>query len=121
MTRKKEPLDSAFLDGDNASYDDMAKRFLAHKSLLAQLLKELVEEFKDCSLREIAENYIEGEPAVNIREIPVDADLTNAEKHTQRAKTGKPEKIKGLRNEDITTYWWPSSSIWETSPPSSAF
>lgn len=37
MTRDHAPLDSAFLDGDNASYDDIAKRFLAHKILLAQI------------------------------------------------------------------------------------
>ncbi len=93
----KKPLDSAFLGGDQASYDTIAKRFLAHKSLLAQILKELVEEFHDCSPHDIAEKYIEGEPAINIREIPMDADLTN----TVKQKSGsKPEKIKGQRNED---------------------
>ena len=80
MTRPNEPIGTAFLDGDNASYDDIAKRFLAHKLLLAQILKEVVEEFKDCPLRDIAEKYIEGEPAVNISEIPLDPDLTNAAK-----------------------------------------
>ena len=39
MTKANAPLDSAFLDGDNASYDDIAKRFLAHKLLLAQILR----------------------------------------------------------------------------------
>lgn len=97
MIKAKPPLDIPFLDGDNASYDEIAKRFLAHKSLLAQILKELVEEFKDCSLHDIAEKYIEGEPAVNIREIPIDPDLTNTVK---RASEYKPEKIKGSRNED---------------------
>ena len=96
MRKPKPPLDSTFLDGDNASYDDIAKRFLAHKILLAQILKELVEEFKDCPLRDIAEKYIEGEPAVNISEIPIDADLTN----TVKRPKDKPEKIKGRRNED---------------------
>ena len=97
MRKSKPPLDSTFLDGDNASYDEIAKRFLAHKSLLAQILKELVEEFKDCSLHDIAKKYIEGEPAVNIREIPIDPDLTNTVK---RASEEPPEKIQGLRNED---------------------
>ena len=96
MTLMKKSSTSPFLDGDNASYDDIAKRFLAHKILLAQILKELVEEFKDCPLRDIAEKYIEGEPAVNISEIPIDADLTNTVKRTK----DKPEKIKGRRNED---------------------
>ena len=100
MTKVNAPLDSAFLDGDNASYDDIAKRFLAHKLLLAQILKEVVEEFKDCPLRDIAEKYIEGEPAVNISEIPLDPDLTNAAKRVHGGKKGKAEKIKGLRNED---------------------
>ena len=97
MRKSKPPLANPFLDGDNASYDEIAKRFLAHKSLLAQILKELVEEFKDCSLHDIAEKYIEGEPAVNISEIPIDPDLTNTVK---RASEGKPEKIQGSRNED---------------------
>ena len=81
MTKVNAPLDSAFLDGDNASYDDIAKRFLAHKLLLAQILKEVVEEFKDCPLRDIAEKYIEGEPAVNISEIPLDPRVVNSRVH----------------------------------------
>ena len=44
--------------------------------------------------------YIEGEPAVNISEIPLDPDLTNAAKRKNEAKKGNAEKIKGLRNED---------------------
>jgi len=44
----KKSSTSPFLDCDNASYDGIAKRFLAHKILLAQILKELVEELKDC-------------------------------------------------------------------------
>lgn len=100
MRKSKPPLDSPFLDGDNASYDEIAKRFLAHKSLLAQILKELVEEFKDCSLHDIAEKYIEGEPAVNIREIPIDLDFTNAVRDKTEGQKEQPEKIQGLRNED---------------------
>ncbi|MGP1585611.1 MAG: hypothetical protein ACTTH3_03745, partial [Schwartzia sp. (in: firmicutes)] len=100
MTKPNEPTGAAFLDGDNASYDDIAKRFLAHKILLAQILKELVEEFKVCSLRDIAEKYIEGEPVVNISEIPLDPDLTNAVGDKTKEQTDNPEKIQGLRNED---------------------
>ena len=51
-----------------AAYDAEAKRLLANKIVLARILKECVDEYKDCSLEDI-EMYIEGEP--HIGDIPV--------------------------------------------------
>ena len=50
--------------GTDPRYDESVKRLLANKSILAVILKECVPEFKHCTTREIAEQYIEGEPQI---------------------------------------------------------
>lgn len=81
--------DSGLMDDDNVSYDKAAKRFLAKKILLAWILKYLVTEFKDFSVKEIADKCIEGDPTLNIETISVDTDYTKL-----------PQNIKGERNEN---------------------
>lgn len=49
------------VDAD-ARYDEGVKRLLANKSILAVIMKECVPEYHGCTVREIAEKYIEGEP-----------------------------------------------------------
>ena len=93
MSVESSTVKGVFMDGDNASYDKNAKKFLSEKALLARILKHLVIEFRDSSLKDIEEKYIEGEPKVNINMVPVAPDLTNA------ARKVAP-KIKGDRNED---------------------
>ena len=100
MATDSETVDGVLMDDDNASYDKAAKRFLARKMLLAWILKYLVAEFRDYSIKDIAENYIEGEPTLTVGTIPVDADLTNA---VRKAAKKKPGNIKGSRNEDGST------------------
>lgn len=39
--------------GINASYDEACKRILANKQILAWILKTSVEEFRNCSIRDI--------------------------------------------------------------------
>ncbi|MBR2214482.1 MAG: nuclease [Selenomonadaceae bacterium] len=90
-------IDDVLLAEENASYDKAAKRFLSMKTLLAWLLKYLVSEFKDFSIRDIAEKCIEGDPTMTIDTIPVDSDFTNV------AKRQQPNKIKGDKNEDGST------------------
>ena len=85
----------ALLDNESASYDKAAKRLLASKSLLAFILKNVVPEFSTSSQADIANKYIEGNPADFINKIPVDPDLTNA----ARKVLAKPPNIKGRRNE----------------------
>lgn len=96
MSVESDTAKGVFLDGDNASYDRNAKKFLSEKALLARILKHLVAEFRECSLRDIEEKYIEGEPKVTLNTVPVSPDLTNA---ARKAAT-PPSKIKGGRNED---------------------
>ncbi|MBR6013327.1 MAG: hypothetical protein IK062_06050 [Selenomonadaceae bacterium] len=61
-----------FLDDKNASYDALAKKFLSRKAILAQILKNSVKEFADCSLEEIEQKYIEGDPSLTINTVPLD-------------------------------------------------
>ena len=58
-------------------YDTYAKRLLAQKSILANILVKTVAEFKDMKPSEVV-NYIEGEPRIGIA--PVEPGLTNVEK-----------------------------------------
>ena len=72
-----------FLDERNAAYDSLAKRFLARKSILAHILKNVVSEFADCSLQDIERKYIEGDPTSTINTIPLDDTLDIKGKHTE--------------------------------------
>ena len=72
-----------FLDERNAAYDSLAKRFLARKSILAHILKHTVSEFADCSLLDIEQKYIEGEPSANINSVPLDDTLDIKGKNTE--------------------------------------
>ncbi len=57
-----------------ARYDQACKKVLSHKSILAWILKTCADEYKDYSVAEIAEKYIE-EPEVG--ETPMRPDQTN--------------------------------------------
>ena len=50
---------------DRAKLDAACKRLLSEKVLLAWIMKSCLEEYKDCSVEEIAEQYIEGTPAID--------------------------------------------------------
>lgn len=76
--------------GENAEYDAACKRLLSEKIILAWIMKACLEEYRECSISEIAEKYIEGEP--QIAEIPVSPDET--------AAVGS--RIRGMQTEDIT-------------------
>ena len=102
MRVESNTVKGVFMDDDNASYDRNAKKFLSEKTLLARILKELVSEFRECSLKDIEEKCIEGEPKVAINTVPVAPNLTNAARETAKKK-GSPSKIKGSRNEDSSS------------------
>ncbi len=72
-----------FLDERNAAYDHLAKRFLARKSILAHILKHTVCEFAECSLQDIEQKYIEGDPTATINTVPLDDTLDIKGKHTE--------------------------------------
>ena len=60
------------------SYDKAAKKLLANKQILAQIMKNCVNEYSACSVDEIAEKYIEGTPEVGTVGVHVD---DNFERH----------------------------------------
>ena len=69
------------------SYDAAIKRLLAHKPFLARIMKECMLEYRDSSIDDIINLYIEGEPQVG--HIGVDVDETNP-------------RIAGMNTEDTT-------------------
>lgn len=70
-----------------AALDASCKRLLANKNILAWILKDCVEEYKDCSISDIAEKYIEGD--AQISQVAVHPDVTNP-------------SIRGMNTEDKT-------------------
>lgn len=56
-------------DSQSQAYDAVCKCVLSEKSILAWILKSCLDEYRDCSIQEIAEKYIEGQPQVG--EVPV--------------------------------------------------
>lgn len=91
MPINKDVLDSIMLDKDSGAYDRAAKRLLAKKIVLAWILKNLVPEFANATIKDIAEKCIEGTPEVAV--IPVDPDKTNT------ARSALAKDIRGSNNE----------------------
>lgn len=77
----------------DSDYDKTAKKLLANKQILAQIMKGCVDEYSRCSAEEIAEKYIEGTPEIGTVGVYVD-------------DTNRPPKasevIVGGNNEDST-------------------
>ena len=77
----------------DSDYDKTAKKLLANKQILAQIMKGCVDEYRECSVEEIAEKYIEGTPEVGT--VGVHVDDTNRPPKA-------PEIITRSNNEDST-------------------
>ena len=76
---------------DKARYDAACRRLLSDKMILAWIMKNCLEEFRDCGIKEIADQYIEGKPSV--ADVPVHPD--------EEALSGAP-MISSMENEDVT-------------------
>lgn len=74
---------------ERAGYDAACKRLLSEKIILAWIMKSCLEEYRDCDVNEIAENYIEGQPQTG--EVAVAPDASN-----------QTSVIHGAGNEDKT-------------------
>ncbi|MCI9023572.1 MAG: hypothetical protein HFG92_03875 [Dorea sp.] len=74
---------------EKASYDAACKRLLSEKIILAWIMKNCLEEYRDCDVEEIAEKYIEGTPQVG--EVAVSPDESN-----------RVSMIQGVGNEDTS-------------------
>ena len=60
---------------EKAGYDAACKRLLSEKIILAWIMKNCLEEYRDCEVEEIAEKYIESTPQVG--EVAVAPDESN--------------------------------------------
>ncbi len=74
---------------EKASYDAACKRLLSEKIILAWIMKNCLEEYRDYDVEEIAEKYIEGTPQVG--EVAVSPDESN-----------RVSMIQGAGNEDTS-------------------
>lgn len=87
---------------DKAQYDEKAKRLLGHKSILAHILVDTVEEFRGMNPRDV-EKYIEGEPKIDV--VPTEPGLTNANgERVVGMNTENTEINEGTINFDIVFY-----------------
>ena len=75
---------------DKAQYDAYAKKLIAQKSILANILVKTVGAFKGMNPKDVVK-YIEGEPEIGV--VPIEPGMTNAEYVSG-------EKIKGFNTED---------------------
>ncbi|MCM1047446.1 MAG: hypothetical protein NC433_03380 [Clostridiales bacterium] len=74
-------------DSKKAALDTVCKKLIANKSILARILKTCVEEYKDCSLKDIEEKYIEGIPSISHEAVHQDENIDG-------------DSIKGALSED---------------------
>ena len=101
-----------------ARYDRAAKKLLANKLVLAHLLKDCVKEYQACSIMDIAQKYIEGEPEVGTTGVYMDDSnspeqpdikpetvVTRAaevQAMNAQAMNTQVTKVQGMGNEDIS-------------------
>ena len=70
-------------------YDESCKNILANKIILTWIMKSCMKEYKDCSICDIADHYIEGTPEISQREV-----------HRDEAPASDPGKIRVENTED---------------------
>ena len=74
--------------GGDARYDWAVKKLLAERWVLAVILQGCVQEYQHCTVQEIAEKYIEGEPEIG--SVGVHKDDTNGRSEFHPVITGTP-------------------------------
>ena len=106
-------------------YDRAAKKLLANKLVLAHILKDCVKEYQACSIMDIAQKYIEGEPEVGTTGVYMDdsnspeqpdikpeamraqatgVQATNTQAIKAQMMNIQPMKVQGVNNEDISQH-----------------
>ncbi len=71
--------DSIETAGNRSRYDAACKRLLANKRILAWIMKDCTEEYRDIPVEEIAEKYIEGTPLISAIPVMPDVVASDAE------------------------------------------
>lgn len=88
--------------GDKASYDAACKRLLANKVILAWIMKSCLEEYRECGIQEIVEQYIEGNP--DIAQVAVNIDEFVLEEQIKSSSTEDNSIYEGTVTYDIRFY-----------------
>ena len=84
---------------EKVKLDAACKKLLSEKQILAWIMQSCMEEYKNCSIQDIAEKYIEGAP--HVAEVAVLPDETNAGNATKlRSASSESKSI----NEGTVTY-----------------
>ena len=84
---------------EKAGYDAACKRLLSEKIILAWIMKNCLEEYRDCDADEIARKYIEGTPQVG--EVAVALDESNYASMIQGAGNEDTSLTEGTVTYDI--------------------
>ena len=84
---------------EKASYDAACKRLLSEKIILAWIMKNCLEEYRDCDVDEIAGKYIEGTPQVG--EVAVAPDESSYVSMIQGAGSQDTSLTEGTVTYDI--------------------
>ena len=79
--------------------DAVAKKLIKHRIILAEILKECVDEFKDLDLKYIEENCFVGE--VHVNEVSVDQDMLDADSTIVGFDTEDTSDNEGLVRYDL--------------------
>lgn len=70
------------------AYDEACKRVLSEREIMAHILKSCTEEFKDCSLLDIAWRYIQGEPSISCMAVEPETISPRIESEQTEDKSG---------------------------------
>ena len=82
-----------------AQLDAVAKKLIKHRIILAEILRECVDEFKDLDLKYIEENCFVGE--VHVNEVSVDQDMLDADSTIVGSDTEDTSDNEGLVRYDL--------------------
>lgn len=85
------------VSGQKTRYDASARRLVAQKSILAYILKSTMDEFKDVSVKQIAETWIEGAPQVG--RIAVHQDSPDKE----QIRLSGSDRLQNPSKEDVSS------------------
>lgn len=99
QTTVAESIDAV---SEKEQYDAACKRVLSEKIILAWIMKGCLDEYRDCGVNEIAEQYIEGEPEVS--RVAVMPDETNVGGRVRGMNTEDTSLNEGRVTFDIRFY-----------------
>lgn len=98
-TEQTSLANSIDASADKAKLDDVAKKLVKHKIILAEILKECVEEFRDYDIPFIEHQCIVGD--VHMDEVSVDQDVEDADSSIVGSDTEDNSHKEGLVRYDL--------------------